>query len=149
MSEDFDSISFYKMVISKYVTFLFYIKLISCEETLERESRGIDSKGFATLIEIGRIIANFGVDNLQENVNNFFGFISKNIFVFYYLILGTILIHMITFTLILCAVSGKETTKETLNNQPSFSRHNSFDSHCTINLDTSDRDYWPAKETIV
>ena len=148
MSEDFDSISLYKMVISKYVTFLFYIKLISCEETLERESRGIDSKGFATLIEIGRIIANFGVDNLQENVNNFFGFISKNIFVFYYLILGTILIHMITFTLILCAVSGKE-TKETPKNKPTFSRHNSFDSHGSVNLDMSDLDYWPAKETIV
>ena len=139
---------------SKQVTFLFLINLIS-GETLERESRGIDSKGFATLIEIGRLVANFGVDNLEDNVKRFFGFISKNIFIFYYLILGTIVIHMITFTLILFAVRVKDTKKEPTslmyspNIYDSISDINSQSSHCTVQLDTNDRDYWPARETIV
>ena len=142
------------MQLSKQVTFLFLINLIS-GETLERESRGIDSKGFATLIEIGRLVANFGVDNLEDNVKRFFGFISKNIFIFYYLILGTIVIHVITFTLILFAVRVKDTKTEpqSLMYSPkiydSISEINSQSSHCTVNLDTNDRDYWPAKETIV
>ena len=57
-----------EMTFVRVVAVLFLIKLISCEETLERESRSIDSKGFATLIEIGRLIANFGVDNLEHYV---------------------------------------------------------------------------------
>ena len=54
------------MTFVRVVAVLFSIKLISCEEALDRESRGIDSKGFATLIEIGRLVANFGVDNLEH-----------------------------------------------------------------------------------
>ena len=140
------------MTFVRVVVVLFLIKLISCEETLERESRGIDSKGFATLIEIGRLIANFGVDNLEHNVKDFFQFISKNIFIFYYLILGTIVIHMVSFGMILFAVRVKDPKKEpTLTSDPKlYADITSQSSFCTMcNLETNDREYWPARESYV
>ena len=140
-----------EMTFVRVVAVLFLIKLISCEETLERESRGIDSKGFATLIEIGRLVANFGVDNLEHNVKDFFQFISKNIFIFYYLILGTIVIHMVSFVMILFAVRVKDPKKEpTLRYDPEvYADITSQSSFCTVNLETNDRQYWPAKESYV
>ena len=130
------------MLSLKQVAFLFYLKFISCEENLDREARGIDSKGFATLIEIGRLIANFGVENLEDNLKEILTFISNNIFVFYYLIIGTIVTHMITFLLILVAIRTKEKHLETetyhLNKYSSSSVYT-----------TNDREYWPARESQV
>ena len=141
------------MTFVRVVAVLFLIKLISCEQTLERESRGIDSKGFSILIEIGRLIANFGVDNLEHNVKDSFQFISKNIFIFYYLILGTIVIHMVSFGMILFAVRVKDPKKEpspTLTYDPKlYADITSQSSFCTVNLETNDRQYWPAKESYV
>ena len=62
---------------------------------------------------------------------------------------------MITFTLILFAVRAKDSRKEpqSLMYSPkiydSLSDINSQSSHYTVNLETDDRDYWPARETIV
>ena len=130
------------MLSLKQVAFLFLLGFITCDESLDRESRGIDSKGFATLIEIGRLIANFGVENLEDNFKEILTFISNNIFVFYYLIVGTIVTHMITFALILVAIRAKEKQLKTetyhLNNYPSSSVY-----------ETNDREYWPAKESYV
>ena len=130
------------MLSLKQVAFLFCLKFISCDESLDREARGIDSKGFATLIEIGRLVANFGVENLEENVKEFLDFISNNIFVFYYLIIGAIVTQMITFALVLVAIRSKEKELKTetynLKSYPSSSIYT-----------TNDREYWPARESQV
>ena len=134
--------TFNEMLSLKQVAFLICLKLISCDESLDRESRGIDSKGFATLIEIGRLVANFGVENLEENAKEFLDFISNNIVVFYYLLIGAIVTHMITFALILVAVRSNENELKTetynLKSYPSSSVYT-----------TNDREYWPARESEV
>ena len=75
---------------------LFLIVFSSCEE-LERDTRGLDSQGFKALIELGKMINNFGVENLENNFHAFLNIISRNILIIYSLLLTAIVANLVTF----------------------------------------------------
>ena len=96
------------MVLLRGGALLFFIEFCICDDSLDREARGIDSKAFNTLIKVGHLIAEFGVDNLEHYTAGIIHVISKNVFIFYFLLLATIFTHLLTFSLTLLAVKSKE-----------------------------------------
>ena len=120
------------------------IFLFSCifAEELERESRGLDSQGFKALIELGKLINNFGIENIEDKFHGVFSLISKNVVIFYFLIFACFLAHLVTFLVILFAVRSKPETIYNL-------RETNANSDFTLyrNFDTNDRDYWPTPAT--
>lgn len=109
-------------------------------EELDRQSRTLDSQGFKALIEIGKLINNFGIDNIESHVNGFLGFISKNLVIFYFLIFASFLAHFVTFFLTLIAVKSKPTQSYNLRRAEKMSS--------LENMDTNEREYWPAAPTV-
>ena len=96
------------MVLLRGGAVLFFITFCLCDDSLDREARGIDSKAFNTLIKVGHLIAEFGVDNLESYITGLIHVISKNVFIFYFLLLAAIFTHLLTFSFTLLAVKSKE-----------------------------------------
>lgn len=115
------------------VIILFLVVFSSCEE-LERDTRGLESQGFKALIELGKMINNFGVENLESNFHSFFDIISRNILIIYSLLLTAIIANVVTFFLTLILLKPKK-LRYNLRNEESNRQEN---------LDTNDRQYWPS-----
>ena len=93
------------MTSTSKVIFLFLA--FSMGEELERDTRGLESQGFKALIEIGHLISNFGVDNIENNVHGFVTLVGKNLVIFYFLLLASFMAHLVTFFFTLTAMRKK------------------------------------------
>ena len=114
------------------VTFLILLQIITAEE-LDRDTRALNSQGFKALIELGKIINEFGIENIENYIQGFLNLISRNLLTVYVLIFGVILAHFLTFFLTLIALKPKK-LKYNLRSQEVK----------TENEETNDRQYWPA-----
>ena len=127
-----------KMLVKEATLFLFFPILISCQE-LDRDVRGLDSTAFKSMLEIGRLIKNLGSENIAKNFQGTYNYIVDNVTIFYFLILGIIVVQFLTFVLTLFALKDAEKRFTT----PAASV-------CDCEFVTNDREYWPArKETCV
>lgn len=125
-----NSKSVVKMRLTWIVAFLFCGILA---EELERDTRGLDSQGFKALIEIGRLINNIGVDNIESHIQGFVALVAKNIVIFYFLIFSAFLAHFVTFFFIMIAVRSRSLKYNLRTAEVE-----------TENLETNDFEYWPA-----
>ena len=107
-------------------------------EEIERSPRGLDSQGFRALIDIGKFITKFGVENFENDLKGAFKLISHNIFIFYFLLISVITSQLLTFTLTLFAIRGKKSKamKYIVRNEED------------ISYDTNDRTYWPHETSV-
>ena len=130
-----------------YVIAIFLFSFIFCEE-LERETRNLDSQGFKALLELGKLISNFGIDNLEQNVTGFINHVSKNLIVFYFLLFATFLAHFVTFFCIIITVRSRPTKTYNLRTTSTTSDFEEFTLNTrNLNFNTNDREYWPAPPT--
>ena len=114
---------------------LILLFLTICQgEEIDRSPRGLDSQGFRALIDIGKFISKFGVENFENDLKGAFKLIAHNIFIFYFLLISVITSQLLTFTLTLFAIRGKK-TKETMKYVVGDEED--------ISYDTNDRTYWP------
>ena len=121
------------MKLKAMVTFLFLFQIILCQE-LDRDTRALNSQGFKALIELGKIVNEFGIDNIETYVRGFLHIISRNLLTLYALIFGVIITHFITFFLTLFALKPKKIKYNLRSKTPAT----------PANSETNDRDYWPA-----
>lgn len=129
------------MITTRLTLFLFLVHFFPAEE-LDRETRGLDSQGFAGLIKIGKLISNFGVENLEANFNQIWHLISKNVEIFYYMLIGLAFINALIFLMICLSMHIFQIKIKTAQNnfQHSIQHEN------THQLETTDSslDYLPA-----
>ena len=116
------------------VMFILLFLTFSQGEEIDRSTRGLDTQGFRALIDIGKFISKFGVENFENDLKGAFKLISQNIFIFYFLLISVITSQLLTFTLTLFAIRGKK-PKETMK----YIVRDEED----ISYDTNDRTYWP------
>ena len=86
---------------------------LSFADEIDRSPRGLDSQGLRALIDIGKFISDFGVENFGRDLKGAFKLISQNIFIFYVLLITVITSQLLTFTLTLFTIRAKK-AKETL-----------------------------------
>ena len=91
---------------------LFFMPLSFADE-IDRSPRGLDSQGLRALIDIGKFISEFGVENFEHDLKGAFKLISRNIFIFYFLLITVITSQLLTFTLTLFTIRAKK-AEETL-----------------------------------
>ena len=106
----------------------------TCEE-IDRSPRGLDSSAFRALLNIGNFISKIGIENFEDDLRGAFKLISHNIFIFYFLLIALITSQMLTFTLTMIALRGKNAERK-----PSVPSVISLDPD--VPYDTNDRDYW-------
>ena len=121
------------------VMLIFSIVIFSQADEIDRSPRGLDSQGFRALIDIGKFISKFGVENFENDLKGAFKLISHNIFIFYFLLISVITSQLLTFTLTLFAIRGKK-PKETMK----YIVRDEED----ISYDTNDRTYWPNESCV-
>ena len=122
------------MITRKKVIILFFA--FSFAEELERDTRGLDSQGFKALLEIGHLINNFGIENIEDQVQGFVTVIGKNVVIFYFLLFSSFLAHFITFIFTFIALKTKKRNS---------SQMPIPDDASDFAYDTNDREYFPAK----
>ena len=121
------------------VMLIFSIVIFSQADEIDRSPRGLDSQGFRALIDIGKFISKFGVENFENDLKGAFKLISHNIFIFYFLLISVITSQLLTFTLTLFAIRAKK-PKETMK----YIVRDEED----ISYDTNDRTYWPHESCV-
>ena len=125
------------MTLTNKVIFLFLT--FSVAEELERDTRGLDSQGFKALIDIGRLISNFGVENIEGQVNGFVALVGKNVVIFYFLIFASFIAHFVTFFFTIFVMRNKKIWNSTRMPIPVPDDASDFA------YDTNEREYFPAK----
>ena len=126
-----------KMNFFKKVIFLFLA--FSHAEELERDTRGLDSQSFKALLEIGRLISNFGVDNIEGQVHGFVGVVGKNVIVFYFLLFASLMAHFVTWSFTIIAIRNKKIQNSIQMPIPVPDNVTGF------SYDTNEREYFPPK----
>lgn len=117
---------------------LILLNLAVANEELARTIRGFDPNAFKTFIQLGKILGDFGVENLEKNVKNTIGLIYRNIFIFYYLLISIILLNFIYFSMMVFFKMTKKSFKYPIKNR-------SCDVNSEFEYVTNDREYFPAK----
>ena len=125
------------MTLTNKVIFLFLT--FSVAEELERDTRGLDSQGFKALIDIGRLISNFGVENIEGQVNGFVALVGKNVVIFYFLIFASFIAHFVTFFFTIFVMRNKKIRDSVRMPIPVPDDASDFA------YDTNEREYFPAK----
>ena len=83
----------------KQATPYFLLFFISKSEELERVTRGLDSQGFKALIEVGKLINNFGVENIENNVQQIVSFLIKNYQIIFYILIFIVASNILVFAM--------------------------------------------------
>ena len=125
------------MTLTSKVILLFLT--FSVAEELERDTRGLDSQGFKALIDIGRLISNFGVENIEGQVNGFVALVGKNVVIFYFLLFDSFIAHFVTFFFTIFAMRNKKIRNSARMPIPVPDDASDFA------YDTNEREYFPAK----
>ena len=125
------------MTLTNKVIFLFLT--FSVAEELERDTRGLDSQGFKALIDIGRLISNFGVENIEGQVNGFVALVGKNVAIFYFLLFASFIAHFVTFFFTIFVMRNKKIRASARMPIPVPDDASDFA------YDTNEREYFPAK----